>query len=117
MPREAQARRYGTVFNEIAGDYDRHRPRYPDALIERAWQAAQLAPGDPVLEIGCGSGQLTHSLLARGLRVTAVEPGRQLIVRARTHLDGRGEVQFVNARLEDAVVPRAHYSAAFSASA
>ena len=41
------------------------------------------APGAAVLEIGCGTGQLTRSLLARGLRVTAVEPGRQLVARAR----------------------------------
>ena len=42
-----------------------------------------LGPGAPVLEIGCGTGQLTRSLLARGLRVTAVEPGERLIARAR----------------------------------
>ena len=117
MPREAQARRYGSVFNEIAEDYDRHRPRYPDALIDQASQAAGLTPGDPVLEIGCGTGQLTRSLLGRGLRVTAVEPGHQLLARARDQLAGSGEVQFVNARLEDAVLPRAHHSAVFSASA
>ncbi len=76
-----------------------------------------FGPGAAVLEIGCGTGQLTRSLLARGLRVTAVEPGQQLIVRARDQLNGVGDVQFVNARLEDASLPRAHYSAVFSASA
>jgi SAM-dependent methyltransferase len=70
-----------------------------------------------VLEIGCGTGQLTRSLVDRGLRVTAVEPGRQLIVRARDRLNGVGDVRFVNARLEDASLPRAQYSAVFSASA
>jgi len=70
-----------------------------------------------VLEIGCGTGQLTCSLLSRGLRVTAVEPGQQLIARARDRCNGVGEVQFVNARLEDASLPRAQYSAVFSASA
>jgi len=70
-----------------------------------------------VLEIGCGTGQLTRSSLARGLRVMAVEPGEQLIARARDQLAGAGEVQFVNARLEEASVPRAHYRVVFSASA
>lgn len=51
------------------------------------------------------------------LRVTAVEPGQELLARARDRLDGVGDVQFVNARLEDAVPPRAQYSAVFSASA
>ena len=110
-------RYYGGVFDEIAGEYDRHRPTYPDALIDRACAVAGLAPGTSVLEIGCGTGQLTRSLLARGLRVTAVEPGERLIRRARIRLDGAGDVQFLNRRLEDAPVPSGRYRAAFSASA
>jgi SAM-dependent methyltransferase len=70
-----------------------------------------------VLEVGCGTGQLTRSLLARGLRVTAVEPGERLIARARDRLGNAGEVEFVNRRLEEAPLPHAHYSAAFSGSA
>jgi SAM-dependent methyltransferase len=117
MSTGADARSYGTVFNEVAGEYDRHRPSYPDALIDRACEVAGLGPRVPVLEIGCGTGQLTRSLLDRGLRVTAVEPGEQLIARARDQLQDAGEVQFVNARLEDASLPCAHYRAVFSASA
>jgi hypothetical protein len=49
--------------------------------------------------------------------VTAVEPGGRLIAQARKKLARAGEVRFVNARLEDAPLPRAHYRAVFSASA
>jgi SAM-dependent methyltransferase len=114
---EAATRRGGTVFNEVAEEYDRHRPTYPEVLIDRACEVAGIEPGMRVLEVGCGTGQLTRSLLARGLRVTAVEPGRQLIARARDHLADAGDVQFVNARLEDASLPPAHFRAVFSASA
>lgn len=117
MAESAELRSYGRVFNEIAVEYDRHRPAYPAALIDRACEVAGLAPGGRVLEIGCGTGQLTRSLLARGLRVVAVDPGERLIALARDQLAGAGEVQFVNARLEDALLPRAHYRAVFSASA
>ncbi len=113
----ADARSHGSVFNEIAGEYDRHRPRYPDALIDRACEIAGIGPGAPVLEVGCGTGQLTRSLLERGLRVTAVEPGDRLIARARERLHDVGEVEFVHARLEDASLPRAHFQAVFCASA
>jgi SAM-dependent methyltransferase len=106
-----------TVFNEVADEYDRHRPTYPDVLIDRACKVAGIEPGAPVLEVGCGTGQLTRSVVARGLRVTAVEPGLQLITRAREHLADAGEVQFVNARLEEAALPRAHFQAVFSAAA
>ncbi len=117
MPRQPDARSYGSVFDEIAEDYDRYRPTYPDVLVDRACEGVRIGPGAAVLEIGCGTGQLTRSLLARGLRVTAVEPGQQLIARARDQCNGVGDVQFVNARLENASLPRARYSAVFSASA
>jgi SAM-dependent methyltransferase len=113
----AAASRYGDVFNEVADEYDRHRPAYPDALIDRACEVGGLGPGATVLEIGCGTGQLTRSLLARGLRVTAIEPGERLIARARDQLASAGDVQFVNRRLEDASLSPAHYAAVFSASA
>jgi SAM-dependent methyltransferase len=117
VPRQPDAHSYGRVFDEVAEGYDRHRPTYPDVLVDRACESAGIDIGAAVLEIGCGTGQLTRSLLVRGLRVTAVEPGQRLIARARDQLNGAGDVQFVNARLEDASLPLARYAAVFSASA
>ena len=114
---ESTARRYGKVFDEIAAEYDRHRPAYPDELIDQACRVAGIGPGDRVLEVGCGSGQLTRGLVARGLHVTALEPGQNLIALARQNLEGAGEVEFVNARFEDASLPREQFQAVFSASA
>jgi SAM-dependent methyltransferase len=110
------ARRYGMVFDEIAAEYDRYRPAYPDELIDQACQVAGIGSGDHVLEVGCGSGQLTRSLVARGLRVTALEPGKSLVALARQNLEGAG-VEFVNAQFEDAPLPREQFQAVFSASA
>jgi ubiquinone/menaquinone biosynthesis C-methylase UbiE len=114
---ESAARRYGMVFDEIAAEYDRRRPAYPDELIDQACQRAGIGSGDHVLEVGCGSGQLTRGLLARGLHVTALEPGESLIALARRNLEGAGEVEFVNAPFEDASLPRERFRAVFSASA
>jgi SAM-dependent methyltransferase len=111
------ARRYGQVFDEIAAEYDRHRPAYPDELIDQACRVAGIGSGDRVLEVGCGSGQLTRGLVARGLHVTALEPGKSLIALARQNLEGAGEVEFVNAQFEDALLPREQFAAVFSASA
>ena len=111
------ARSYGKVFNEVAVEYDRNRPAYPEALVARACEVAGIGDGDRVLEIGCGTGQLTRSLLARGLRVTALEPGDQLVGVAEKNLKDAGDVEFVHARFEDMQLSPESYAAVFSASA
>jgi hypothetical protein len=42
MANSVEIRSYGRGFNEIADEYDRHRPAYPDALVDRAceWRAS-----------------------------------------------------------------------------
>ena len=110
-------RSHGKVFDQVADAYDRHRPTYPEQLVDLACQIAGLGRGDRVLEIGCGTGQLTHSLLARGLRVTAIEPGAQLSELAQQRLGGTGDLELVNARFEDARLPNERFRAVFSASA
>jgi SAM-dependent methyltransferase len=117
MPDGTLERSYGKVFDRVAQAYDRHRPTYPDALLDHVCEVAALGVGDRVLEIGCGTGQLTRELLARGLRVSAIEPGGRLIALARQNLGDMGDVEFVNARLEDAPLPRKRFRAVFSASA
>jgi SAM-dependent methyltransferase len=113
MSETAFARRYGAAFDTVADEYDRHRPTYPDQLVDLACQAGGLAAGDRVLEIGCGTGQLTCSLVARGLSVTAVEPGRNLISLARA---AAPDVEFVGSRFEDAELGEP-FRAAFCAAA
>jgi ubiquinone/menaquinone biosynthesis C-methylase UbiE len=114
---ESTARSYGKIFDEIAAEYDRRRPTYPDELIDQACEVAGIGSGDHVLEVGCGSGQLTRGLVARGLHVTALEPGKSLIALARKNLEGAGEVEFVNAQFEDASLSHKQFQAVFSASA
>ncbi len=59
-----------SVFGSVADAYDRLRPGYPDDAV--AWLVPPAAAD--VVEIAAGTGKLTDSLVARGLRVTAVEP-------------------------------------------
>jgi SAM-dependent methyltransferase len=117
VPDGTLQRSYGKVFNQVAAEYDRHRPTYPEQLIDRACLLAGLERDDQVLEIGCGTGQLTRSLLARGLHVTAIEPGAELSGLAQQRLGGTGELELANARFEDARLPHEHFRAVFSASA
>ena len=110
-------RQYGKVFDDVAAEYDRSRPTYPDQLVDRACEVAGLGRGDHVLEIGCGTGQLTRSLVARHLQVTALDPGQHLLALVESKLKRSGEVELLNARFEDARLPDARFRAVFSAAA
>jgi SAM-dependent methyltransferase len=76
--------RRATVFGSFAPEYDRWRPGYPDGAVD--WL---LPPGArDVLDLGAGTGKLTTALLARGVRVTAVDPDpAMLAVLAGRHPD------------------------------
>ena len=50
------------TFDKDAERYDRARPRYPARMFDDL-AAAGVAPGARVLEIGCGTGQATASLI------------------------------------------------------
>jgi hypothetical protein len=45
----------------VAAEYNAHRPTYPYELVDRA--CIDLASEGPVLEVGCGTGQLTRTLV------------------------------------------------------
>ncbi|HVV51266.1 MAG TPA: class I SAM-dependent methyltransferase [Polyangia bacterium] len=73
----ARAESFGTV----AALYDRHRPRYPEALID---DLAALTPARAV-DVGCGTGQAARALARRGVSVLGVEPDARMAALARDH--------------------------------
>ena len=72
MPDEDRLRLRHT-FNAAAGSYHRVRPDYPAELFDELIAVAGLAPGDHLLEVGCGPGKATVPLARRGFRITCIE--------------------------------------------
>jgi SAM-dependent methyltransferase len=74
-----------TVFGEVAEQYDRTRPGYPDELFDIVLAFADILEGDRALEVGAGTGKATLGFAARGLDVTALEPsaGMAALLRGR----------------------------------
>ena len=101
----------GLRFNRIAATYDRVRPGYPRQLLDTALRDRTVTQ---VLEVGCGTGQLTGALVARGLEVQGVEPGPSLAELARKRAPG---AVIHLGRFEDVSLPDAAFDAVFSASA
>jgi SAM-dependent methyltransferase len=67
-------------FGTDAERYDRARPRYPDALIDRIALA-----GVRVLDVGCGTGVAARQFQAVGCAVLGVEPDARMADLARRH--------------------------------
>jgi SAM-dependent methyltransferase len=82
----ADRERLRTTFAEVAELYDRARPGYPPQLFDDLVVLAGLRTGARVLEVGCGTGQATRDLAARGLDVTCVELSSDLAAVARRNV-------------------------------
>jgi SAM-dependent methyltransferase len=67
-------------FGVDAERYDRTRPRYPDALVERIVAAS---PGSDILDVGCGTGIEARQFQAAGSKVLGVEPDARMAHFAR----------------------------------
>ena len=88
-------------FDHVAAQYDATRPDYPRALFDDIAAFAGLAPGDAVLEVGCGSGQATRDFVERGYRTLALDPGAGLIEIARGKFIEASNVEFITSTFED----------------
>ena len=75
-----QYRQIAESFGTDAERYDRARPRYPDAMVERILAAS---PGPDVLDVGCGTGIEARQFQAAGCMVLGVEPDARMADFAR----------------------------------
>jgi SAM-dependent methyltransferase len=106
---DVDARR-ARIFGGVAEGYARWRPSYPDTAVD--WLLP--AGAERVVDLGAGTGKLTASLLARGLRVDAVEPDpemlavlRRLHPEAAAHLAGADALPVPDGSVDAVVVGQA----------
>lgn len=86
-----------------------------DYYLEARRLVERFPLAETVLEIGAGTGRLTHELVQRGLQVTCVEPSVNMRARLRERLRCGSSVPIYNCRIQDFVFPHrfdlivAHY--------
>lgn len=97
--------RAGGVFDRIAELYDRVRPGYPAEAVADVIRSCALTAASRVIEVGCGTGQLTRALAGTGASILAAEPGEALAATARARLAQYGAVEVHTTRFEDLDAP------------
>jgi ubiquinone/menaquinone biosynthesis C-methylase UbiE len=74
------------LFDGVASLYDATRPSYPAEIVDAVCASAGVGRGSDVLEIGCGTGQLTRQLAGRAFNLTAIDIGGAMIQAARRNV-------------------------------
>jgi ubiquinone/menaquinone biosynthesis C-methylase UbiE len=113
---QAKRRHQRTLFDHIAERYEASRPGYPSRVVEFVITTAGLGPGTAVLEIGCGTGQLTEQLAGHGFHLTAIDIGPSMVAAARRRLAG-AEVSFQVTSFEDLVAADGSFDLVISGAA
>lgn len=97
-------------FGRTAGDYARHRAGFPPTLFDRLVALGLLRPRAAVLDLGTGTGTVARGCALRGARVTALDPSRELMARARA-LDAEAgvQVEYIEGKAEATGLPDASF--------
>lgn len=88
------------TFNQVASLYDEVRPGYPQEIIEAIIALAELPPGGRILEIGCGTGQMTIPFAAKGYTILALELGDAMAALAAQKCRPYARVEVVQTAFE-----------------
>jgi ubiquinone/menaquinone biosynthesis C-methylase UbiE len=75
---------------EVAGYYARYRRGYPPAAVDAITQTFALTTNDVVMDLGCGTGQLSLPLAKRVRAVVGVDPEPDMLVLARRAAQDQG---------------------------
>ena len=96
IPEEQKARRVGEVFNRVAQRYDLMNDLMSFGL-HRLWKAfavsvARIRPGERVLDVASGSGDLARAFAARGAQVWMTDINGPMLARGRDRLLDAGRM-------------------------
>ena len=103
-------------YSEVADAYNKARPRYPQELICRAVELAQLPADAIILEVGCGPGTATVEFAQLGFRMVCLEPSQSACFLARQNCLQYPAVEIKNTTFEEWELEAEKFNAVIAAS-
>jgi len=82
-------RRQRRVWSRRVNSWDHHTPSGLEKVTAAVLAAAVVSPGDQVVDLGCGTGQLSIPFAERGARVLAVDVSPAMIERLQENARSR----------------------------
>ncbi len=91
------------LYRGTARFYDEFRPAYPQPLLDDLIVRARITGAGRLLDLACGTGQITFGLAANFVEIWAVdqEPEAVEFARAKARRDGVDNVRWIAGRAED----------------
>jgi SAM-dependent methyltransferase len=102
-------------YSDAAQAYYEARPRYPQALIDRAIELAQLDANSAILELGCGPAIATVDFAALGCQLEGIEPNPDFYRLARQVCQPYPNVRLHNCTFEEWELPAQKFDAIVAA--
>lgn len=104
-------------YSDVADEYEQARPSYPQELINRAVEIAQLPQNAVILELGCGPGKATTAFAEKGFSMICLEPSQQACAIAKRNCATYPNVEIINTSLEEYLLENEQYNAVLAANA
>jgi ubiquinone/menaquinone biosynthesis C-methylase UbiE len=82
-------RRQRRFWSTRVNTWDHHTPAGLEKVTAAMLAAVHVQPGDQVIDLGCGTGQLSLPLAERGARVLAIDVSAEMVRRLRDNALGR----------------------------
>lgn len=104
-------------YGKVADAYNKTRARYPQELIYRAVEVAQLPSDAIILEVGCGPGIATVPFAQLGFSIIGLEPSQDAYQLAQQNCASYPSVEITNTTFEEWELETERFHAVLAANA
>ena len=106
-----------TWYSSAVSAYDQTRPSYPQQIISRVLELAQISTAGRILEIGCGPGKATVPFAQMGFSLLCLEPNQDFCLLAKQNCQQYPDVEILNTSFEEWSVETEAFDAILAATA